>query len=175
MRVDLYWIILSVLALGPPDFAERFEVPAQGLESRIEFWKKVYTQYGEDDVIIHDRINVNLIYDVATRGEQASKISAVRQAMDEIRANIANPENLTPASQQIRETILANNVPLTASSLADLRDNVHTQIGIKERFRDGIVRSGQYVEAFHRVFDKEGLPADIALLPLVESSFENRA
>src|SRR5205814_7019844 len=103
------------------------------------------------------------------------KISAVRQALDEIRANIANPENLTPASQQIRETILANNVPLTASSLADLHDNVHTQIGIKERFRDGIVRSGQYVEAFHRVFDKEGLPADIALLPLVESSFENRA
>jgi membrane-bound lytic murein transglycosylase D len=161
--------------LAAPAVAQRLELPRQGLESRIEFWKKVYTQYGEDDVIIHDRINVNLIYDVATRGEQGSKIAAVRQALDEIRANIANPENLTPASQQIRETILANNVPLTASSLSDLRENVHTQIGIKERFRDGVVRSGQYVEAFQKVFGKEGLPADIALLPLVESSFENRA
>src|SRR6185295_6976751 len=146
MRLNIPQLIVATLTLASPVLAERLELPRQGLESRIEFWKKVYTQYGEDDVIIHDRINVNLIYDVATRGEQGSKIAAVRQALDDIRANIANPENLTPASQQIRETILANNVPLTASSLADLRDNVHTQIGIKERFRDGVVRSGQYVE-----------------------------
>src|SRR5436190_1164795 len=188
MRLSVSVIIVAVLAAttttaataaqaapAAPAFPERLDPPTQGLESRIEFWKKVYTQYGEDDVIIHDRINVNLIYDVATRGEQASKISAIRQALDEIRANIANPENLTPASQQIRETILANNVPLTAASLADLRDNVHTQLGIKERFRDGIIRSGRYLEAFQQIFDREGIPTDIALLPLVESSFENRA
>src|SRR6185369_13293637 len=42
-------------------------------------------------------------------------------------------------------------------------------------FREGIIRSGRYLDAFQQVFEKEGVPMDVALLPLVESSFENRA
>jgi membrane-bound lytic murein transglycosylase D len=175
MRLGFSGVIVAALALAAPAFAERLELPAQGLESRIEFWKKVFTQYGEDDVIIHDRIHVNLIYDVAARGEQSSKIAAVQQAIDEIRDNLATPERLSLPAKQIRAAILSNGVPLTLDSLADLRDNVHTQLGIKERFRQGVIRSGRYVDAFQEIFDKQGVPTEVALLPLVESSFENRA
>src|SRR4051794_17480559 len=167
MRWNLPRLIVAVLALAPSALAERFEMPSQGLENRIEFWKKVYTQYGENDVIIHDRVHVNLIYDVAAKGEQSSHIAAVQQALDEIRGNLATPENLSPSAKQIRDQIMANGVPLTDAALADLMDNVHTQLGIKERFRDGVIRSGRYVEAFQHVFEREGLPADLALLPLV--------
>src|SRR5215468_7347200 len=175
MRLSFAGLSVMVLALGVPAFAGFAELPNQGLEDRIEFWKKVYTQYGQDDVIIHDRIRVNLIYDVAVRGEQEAKVDTVERAIEEIRSNLENPENLSPFAKQIRDTIVANGVPLTAASLGGLRDNVHTQLGIKERFREGIIRSGRYLESFQEVFDKEGLPKDIALLPLVESSFENRA
>lgn len=175
MRWSLPRFIVVVLALASPALAQRLELPSQGLENRIAFWKKVYTQYGMDDVIIHDRIHVNLIYDVATRDAQDSKISVVQQALDEVRANLATPENLSPYASQIRDAIMANGVPLTDESLADLKDNVHTQLGIKERFRDGVIRSGRYVEAFQQIFEKLGIPAEIALLPFVESSFENRA
>jgi membrane-bound lytic murein transglycosylase D len=99
----------------------------------------------------------------------------VQQALDEISASLANPEELSPAAQQVLAVIVANEIPLTAASLADLRDNVHTQVGIKERFREGVIRSGRYVEAFQGIFEKQGVPQEIALLPLVESSFENRA
>src|SRR6266446_9192892 len=119
MKLSLSPVLGALLALAAPAVAERLELPSQGLESRIEFWKKVYTQYGENDVIIHDRIYVNLIYDVAAKGEQESKIEAVRQALDEVRANLETPENLTPAAQQIRDVIEANGVSLTASALAD--------------------------------------------------------
>src|SRR5438105_2675032 len=175
MKVSLYRIIVAVLALGAPAFAERLDLPGKGLESRIEFWKKVYTQYGEDDVIIHDRIHVNLIYDVAARGEQSAKISAVQQALDEIRDNLATPERLSLPAKQIRAAIITEGLPLTTEAIAELRDNVHTQLGIKERFRQGVIRSGRYLEGFQEIFDKQGVPADVALLPLVESSFENRA
>jgi membrane-bound lytic murein transglycosylase D len=175
MRLSFAGLSVMVLALGVPAFAGFAELPNQGLEDRIEFWKKVYTQYGQDDVIIHDRIRVNLIYDVAVRGEQEAKVDTVEQAIEDIRSNLESPENLSPFAKQIRDTIVANGVPLTAASLRDLRENVHTQLGIKERFREGIIRSGRYLEAFQEIFDKEGLPLDIALLPLVESSFENRA
>jgi membrane-bound lytic murein transglycosylase D len=175
MKLNLPRLIVAILALASPAIAARAELPSQGLESRIEFWKKVYTQYGENDVIIHDRIHVNLIYDVAAKGEQTSKIALVQQAIDEIRDNLATPENLSAIARQVLDAIQANGVLLTPDSLSDLRDHVHTQLGIKERFREGLVRSGRYLETFQQIFDREGLPGEIALLPLVESSFENRA
>ena len=175
IRLSLPRLFVTVLAVAAPAFAVSVELPNQGLENRIDFWKKVYTQYGQDDVIIHDRTRVNLIYDVASLGEKDSKVRAVRQALSEIQANLDTPENLSFAAQQVRDTIAANGVAMTADVVADLRDDVHTQIGIKERFRDGIIRSGRYLEAFRGIFEKEGIPAKIALLPLVESSFENRA
>ncbi len=175
MRSTFSGLFVALLALAVPAFAGSAELPSRGLEDRIEFWKKVYTQYGEDDVIIHDRIRVNLIYDVAVRGEHESKVAAVRQTLDEIRANLATPENLSTTAKAIRDAIMANGVQLTPDSLADLRESVHTQLGIKERFREGVIRSGRYLEAFEQIFDREGIPTEVALLPLVESSFENRA
>jgi peptidoglycan lytic transglycosylase D len=175
MKLSVALMLVTLLVQAAPVFAESTELPNQGLQDRIEFWKKVYTQYGEDDVIIHDRIRVNLIYDVAVRGEHAAKVDAVEAALNEIRTNLETPEVLSPAAQQVRDVIVASGVPLTAAVLADLRENVHTQIGIKERFREGIIRSGRYIEAFRDIFESHGLPTEIALLPLVESSFENRA
>src|SRR6478672_11266099 len=118
MRLNLPRLIVAVLALAPSALAERFEMPSQGLENRIEFWKKVYTQYGENDVIIHDRVHVNLIYDVAARGEQASKINTVQQLLDEIRNNLATPENLSAPALQVRDTMMANGLQVTAETLA---------------------------------------------------------
>ncbi len=175
MKLGVSGVIILVLTIAVPAFCETADLPVQGLESRVDFWKKVFTQYGEDDVIIHDRVHPHLIYDVASRDDQVEKIARVRQALDEIRQNIANPENLSTTAQQIQDAIAASGVPLTPESLSELRDNVHTQVGIKERFRQGVIRSGRYVEAFQEVFEKQGVPPEIALLPLVESSFENRA
>jgi len=175
MKLSLPRLVFAVLALGLPAVAQSLELPSEGLESRIEFWKKVYTQYGQDDVIIHDRVHVNLIYDIAAKGEQALKVSAVEEALAEIQANLNSPENLSPVAALIRDAITTNGLPLTQESISELRENIHTQFGIKERFRDGVIRSGRYLDAFQEVFANEGLPADIALLPLVESSFENRA
>ena len=165
----------AILALAAPAIAERAELSGAGLEKRVDFWKKVYTQYGEDDVIIHDRVQVNLIYDVATESDESSRIAAVERALDEIRNNLDTPEDLNPAAKQIRDAIASYGLPVSASVLQELRDNVHTQLGIKERFRRGIIRSGRYVAGFQEILTKQGLPEELALLPLVESSFENRS
>lgn len=175
MRLSYTRIIATLVLMATPVFAAPVEFTNKGVEERVEFWKKVYTQYGEDDVIVHDRIRVNLIYDVVPRGEQGPKVTAIQQALDEIRTNLTTPENLSPAAQKIRDTIVASGAEVTADLLVDLRDNVHTQLGIKERFREGIVRSGRYLDSFQQIFDREGVPQEIALLPLVESSYENRA
>jgi membrane-bound lytic murein transglycosylase D len=175
MRFNFPRLLAAVLALSAPCFAVSAELPNTGLEERIGFWKKVYTQYGENDVIIHDRLRVNLIYDVADRRERASKVDAIENAFDEIRANLDSPESLSGTARQVRDTIVAAGLALNGNLLTELQDNIHTQLGIKERFRNGIIRSGRYIDAFRAIFEDMGIPTEIALLPLVESSFENRA
>ena len=170
-------LIVFVLAMAFPVLAapEPVVVQKEGLENRVEFWKKVYTQYGKDDIIIHDEFHVNLIYDVASESDVNSKIRTVRATLDEIRLNLKTPEYLSPAAKQTADKIIANGVSLSPSALGELRTGIHTQRGIKERFRDGVIRSGRYIESFRNILESHGVPAEIALLPLVESSFENRS
>lgn len=176
MRLRTTSILLFLLAVAAPAYASNPALPSQGLEQRVDFWKKVYAQYGADDVIIHDRIYVNLIYDVATAATQSDKISDTQTTLREIKASLVNPETpvtLSPAATSILKSISGQGLTLTASLVDDLLDNVHTQMGIKERFRDGVIRSGRYVDKFREVMASQGVPAELALLPLVESSFQN--
>jgi membrane-bound lytic murein transglycosylase D len=143
------------------------------LDQRIDFWKKIYTQYGADDLVIHDKVYVNLIYGVANSSNQAAKIADAQDALREIRMNLETPGNLSPDATPIYEAIVAQKLPLSAGLIDDLSANIHTQMGIKERFRDGIIRSGRYVEQFRQIMASQGVPTELALLPLVESSFEN--
>jgi hypothetical protein len=54
MRFRFPQLLVALLAFAAPIFAASADLPSAGLEDRIEFWKKVYTQYGENDVIVHD-------------------------------------------------------------------------------------------------------------------------
>jgi len=173
MRLRTTSILVFLMAMASPVFASNPALPKEGLEQRVEFWKKIYTQYGADDVVIHDRVYVNLIYDVATGATQNEKAVGAKRALREIRDNLDSRENLSPAAAAIVESIVAQRLPLSPDLIDDLLDNIHTQQGIKERFRDGVVRSGRYVEQFRRIMVKQGVPEELALLPLVESSFQN--
>jgi peptidoglycan lytic transglycosylase D len=166
-------VIVAVLALAAPVFAQRSELPTAGLENRVDFWKKVFAQYGKDDIVIHDRFYVSLIYDVADESNVDSKTTQVTAALKEISENLDTPDNLSAVARQIRESMIANGVALSKDSLDQLLDGIHTQRGIKERFRDGIVRSGRYVDSFRDVMENHGVLPELALLPLVESSFQN--
>jgi membrane-bound lytic murein transglycosylase D len=166
-------ILPFLLVVAFPAFASNPALPSQGLEQRVDFWKKIYTQYGAYDVIIHDRIYVNLIYDVATKATQDAKIIEIKNALREIQSNLETPNNLSPTAAPIFAAIIAQGLPLSSSLIDDLIANIHIQIGIKERFREGVIRSGRYVETFREIMRKHDLPTELALLPLVESSFKN--
>jgi membrane-bound lytic murein transglycosylase D len=165
--------LVSFFAITTTAFAANPKLPSAGLEERVDFWKKVFTQYGERDVVIHDAFHVNLIYDVAGEFDLNSKMASVRDTLLEIREKIQAQETLGPDAVRIAEAITAQGVPITAGSIDDLMDNIHTQRGIKERFRDGIIRSGRHVDQFRDILRKTGVPEELALLPLVESSFQN--
>jgi membrane-bound lytic murein transglycosylase D len=166
-------VFLSLFAAVSAASAANPQLSSEGLEQRVDFWKKVYTQYGEDDVIIHDLFHVNLIYDVATDADAKSRTTAVKATLREIREGLNTPETFSPEAAKIVESIAAQGIPLTAALMDDLLKNVHTQRGIKEQFREGVIRSGRHVLEFRETLKKAGVPEELALLPLVESSFQN--
>ncbi|MEJ2221529.1 MAG: lytic transglycosylase domain-containing protein [Desulfobacterales bacterium] len=53
--------------------------------------------------------------------------------------------------------------------------NLRCQIGQKDPFRQGIIRSGAYLTEMKQIFHDAGLPEDLVYLPHVESSFNPEA
>ncbi len=174
----LRWSVLLLIvssALSISSFAEIPGFPEDGIGDRIEFWEKVFTIYGEDDLIIHDAQRVDLIYSVVNERSRRSGVQRVRNLLSEVRSNISNPNRLSTEARRLYDMIEADGVRMRAGDIAVLQGRIHVQRGIKERFRDGVVRSGRYLEYFEEVFEAEGVPTVITLLPLVESSFQNEA
>ena len=119
-----------------------FPVPA-GLESAIEFWKKVFTEFGAAQLVYFDPLDMSRIYEVTDVGE----------------------ENRT------NEYINAERSRIAAAHGVDI-ERVRAQRGIKERTAAGIKRSGRYISQIKQIFKERGLPTELTYLPIVESSYE---
>ncbi|HSH14107.1 MAG TPA: transglycosylase SLT domain-containing protein, partial [Desulfurivibrionaceae bacterium] len=66
--------------------------------------------------------------------------------------------------------------PLSSSEqLLAAADKIRVQTGQRERFREGLVRSGAWLPEIRRVFQAEGVPVDLVYLAHVESSFNPKA
>ena len=172
------WLLplLIVQTISPVSvLAEIPGFPETGLEDRIAFWEKVFTIYGRDDLIIHDRERVNLIYDVVDEKSRRAGVARVRRLLNEVRRSIDTPEGFSAQARVLYDRIEAEGVRMTAGNIAVLMNRIHVQRGIKERFRIGVIRSGRYLPYFEEVLESEGVPPILALLPLVESSYENAA
>jgi membrane-bound lytic murein transglycosylase D len=169
---NLLSLTVVVLLLAPRAFGQS-AFPTEGLEGRVGFWEKVFTRYGTDDVVIHDGFHVNLIYAVASDETLDGRVRGVKESLAEIRDKIQVPEAFSEAAAEIYQAIVDRGLVPTSSLLNDLIDRVHTQRGVKERFRNGVIRSGRYVDSFQKIMGETGVPAECALLPLVESSYEN--
>ena len=174
LRMPVLFLIVS-LTLSGLSFAQIRGFPEDGLSDRIAFWEQVFTIYGEDDLIIHDAQRVDLIYAVVNERSRRSGVRSVRSLLGEVRSKISTPNQLTAEARRLYDMIEADGVRMRAGDIALLQGRIHVQRGIKERFRAGIVRSGRYLTFFEEVFESEGVPTVLTLLPLVESSFENAA
>ncbi len=150
------WLLVLVLCLAafsPVDSRAETE-PAEpnpfpllpGLESPVEFWKKIFAHYSVTQIVFFDPLDMSKIYEVVDVGRASRSKDYV---VSEI-ARIAAAHGVDP-------------------------ERVKAQRGIKEKTAEGLKRSGQYIEYIQQVFREQGLPEDLAYLPLVESSFNIHA
>jgi membrane-bound lytic murein transglycosylase D len=143
----LYFSILTLSPAGviaESELSNRspFPVPT-GLESSVDFWRKVFTEYSLSQLIYFDALDMSKIYEVNDVGEG----SRSNEYLNAERARVA----------------AANNVDI---------ERVKTQRGVKERTAAGLKRSGRYIRQIQQIFRDRDLPPELTYLPIVESSYD---
>ena len=173
----VFWIVLLADPLGVV-YSPQFETP-RGMELQVQFWVNVFTRYSINQVIIHDCDHPERIYRVVNlEGVKHSKSlttekikqekADVRRILRSLASKRPDPDHMTPEEKRVwllwgKE----NNQKVYALATHQIR----VQGGMKEAFREGIIRSGRYLPIVRQVLLHEGLPEDLAYLCHVESSF----
>ena len=140
-------LLLAASSWGISAQDSPFVVPP-GLEDAVEFWKQIFTRYGFGEVVLFDPVDPSKIYSVLRVPDS-----------DQGRAMVEKERSRTVAEYD----------------LVDDEARIRSQRGAKEHFLEGLKVSGRYMGQMQKIFRAEGLPAELAYLPLVESSFNIRA
>jgi membrane-bound lytic murein transglycosylase D len=156
-----------------------FPRPAS-LEPNIHFWVDVFTAYSYRDFVVHDRTKVWKIYEVLHMpGSGPLTQEEVEWARDYLRIKYSRALSRLASGQKPtgyvegRIAALFRNEP--AQNYAIAADNLRVQQGMRERFRETLVRGHGYQPVMGRIFRAAGLPVELTLLPSVESGYYTKA
>jgi len=150
------------------------------LEPDVQFWIRVYTQVDTNSGFLHDQYNLGVVYETVHFAADSSQ-SAREREVDARRERIAaalrriaaagdNP--LSEEDQRIKDLWGAAGTP---ARLREAVDDIRFQLGQSDRFRAGLIRSGAWETHIAETLANRGLPAELAVLPHVESSFNPAA
>jgi len=144
-----------------------FPRPAE-LEPAISFWVRVYTEVDTQSGFLHDSQHLDVIYtDLRLNRRQ---IEARRsQIQEDLRVLAAGERDQLTDSQ--REVLALWPDGVSNQTLRAAASNVRWQLGQSDRFLGGLQRSGAYRQHIANVLREKGLPAELGVLPHVESSF----
>lgn len=151
------------------------------IEANVQFWEKVYGSYTTTQGILHDKNDLAIIYGVIdlvdweTLGASRINKTLIKLARHQYKSILAD----LGAGKQPRTSEEKKIAALFPRGLhrdyLNARDNIRLQIGQKDRFYKGVLRSGAYMPSFKKIFRSYNLPEELAYLPHVESSFNPKA
>jgi membrane-bound lytic murein transglycosylase D len=151
------------------------------IENNVRFWETIYSRYSTSQGVIHDSDNLGIVYEVIPifdhRLPGASKLNrpifkGTKRKYSKILNKLA--KGIAPGSSE-EKRVAALFGKVSRKRLKNAADFVRVQIGQKNRFLEGVIRSGAYMSEIKKILKTEGLPEDLAYLPHVESSFNLRA
>jgi membrane-bound lytic murein transglycosylase D len=149
------------------------------LEPDVHFWIRVYSEISTNEGFLHDQWNLSVVYatlrfeGLNSPRDRQHKVDAERERIAAILHRLGHGEAPWDAeSQRIHELWGKEGTP---ARFAQAADDMRFQLGQADRFRAGLARSGTWETHIAEVLANNGLPAEIAALPHVESSFDPAA
>jgi len=155
----------------PPELFER----PPGIHPRVALWTRVYAEVDTNGGLIHDSEQLDVVYEVIrwpktlSSAEEERRIARAKNHYVDVLERLASGR--TPLTPEERRVLALFPPGVSRASLAAASERVRFQRGLADRFRDGLIRSGQWEPHIRRVFRERGLPEQLASLPHVESSF----
>jgi membrane-bound lytic murein transglycosylase D len=177
-------VILAALSLARPALLRaESKVPfprPTAIQPNIQFWVDVFTTYSVRDFAIVDRDKITRVYQVfhlpgdgSPNRDDVDWVNAyLKTKYGEILDRLATGHQPDGYDER-RVAELFKGEPLSAYSMA--AQNLRVQEGLRERFRQGLVRSRYYRATMERIFRQAGLPPELVTLAQVESGFQTRA
>jgi membrane-bound lytic murein transglycosylase D len=152
----------------------------KAIEPNVEFWVNVFARHSWRDFILIDRRDVTRVYQVhRLPGDGMPSGSEVTWANSYLRAKWTRIlENLAAGREPMTDDERLAAAMFKEHPRSELREavaNLRVQQGLRERFREGLIRSRQYRGTMEGIFRAAGLPPELVILAQVESGFHPRA
>lgn len=163
----------------PLQFSSQLPV-SPAMADRVRFWVDVFTRVSHTQAVLHDRADPTIVYDVVPYGRSGdtTSIDATRASYEHVLSALAAdgmfPSLAVTSPERARVQAMFG---MRAGPAAYVRaiGNIRAQRGMREPFLDGLVRAETYLPGIRRIFREAKLPAELAYLPHVESSFNPAA
>lgn len=167
--------------------AELFPVPT-GFQRNVDFWIDALARHGSDHVVLHDELDLDVIYavldfsgladsDLSDLEKARRRQREVQEADRRYRAALDGlAEGRSPASEEEqRVEALFSAHPGGRQRYREAAVRLRTQTGLRDKFLAAVPRSGLYMSEMERIFASRGLPAELTRMPFVESMFQEGA
>jgi len=176
----------SLLEDSEKRIPELFGVP-DPIRSQVTFWLDVYTRYSSREAILFDEEHPEIVYEVVdfrnlarTSRNRAAYEIVSRQVLRERvqayqKAFLALKKKKKNRSREESQILsVVRGLPHSHNWL-ELKKNLRVQWGQRDQVIQGLLASAPYRQRMDHVFEAMGLPKELTLLSLVESSFNPKA
>ena len=175
-RLGLFFLVF----LGLPAAAdELFPVP-DGLQRDVDFWIDIFSHYTTAEGVLHDNRNLAVVYERLDlpagidRRERNRRVARRREHYQAILRTLASGKRNNLSDEEARVLALWPEDVSSATLTAAARQ-IRFQQGLRDRFLEGLERSGRWRAYIENEFRALGVPVDLAALPHVESSYNPEA
>lgn len=172
-------LLLFLTFCGSSVADEVFPQPAE-LQRDVDFWVDIFTKYDNDEGVLHDNRNLAIVYDRLVmpeklgRRERQRRVEKRRKVLKAVLMSLASGKRTTLTAEEARVLALWP-ADVSDKTLSDAAGRIRFQQGLKDRFREGLERSGRWRDHVNREFSALNVPIEIAALPHVESSYNPAA
>jgi len=170
---------------------ESFHVPAD-MRERVEFWKKIFSEYNSNQAVLHDSDIPEVIYGVVDirefnenesltprrRARAINKRLKVEKRIIEAKLARLHAKQNNPLETPVELLTLSKMFDSQKDNprrFQQARRRIRAQTGQRDRVVQGFLYGGRYFTRMMEIFEKERLPKELTRLPLVESSFNLNA
>ena len=168
-------MLLAALAIGSAHAEETFPKPPE-LQPDVDFWVSIFTAYDSDEGVLHDNRHLGVVYDrldipaKASRRERNRIVGNRRKELQAVLQTLAGGKRDNLTAEEARVLALWPD-DVSNDELRAAADRIRFQLGLSDRFRAGLARSGRWRAFVETEFAALGVPVELAALPHVESSY----